>query len=508
MSDVYFYFKDILYTCTDNVFYKRDNWVKIFQTPKTVTHELAIHDKSNLIKSKGGAIWLIANGDICYRFSPYGKVHTASIAKINLLFSSFLDCNFKITHTVPKPIMWGDETQKPRDENRLTISINQLLLVEAEEFNPYEEEEFYQNKIDGLIYRNTFKPSYFLMLNPELPKEVQAEVVYRTPAEENNILPLILHEPEKSITLQYLYYLCGYKRDRFNYLINWLASFFKNLSRKSDTVLVLYGDRDSGKDILFNNIITPLFGKEYAITITDNALKSKNISKSIEEKLFYNLNNISKIATENETIKTFLQNLLQDKQKYAQTLITIEEPEISYIDQQFENYTVFQVSGIIDKMYLPDWFKKSGETKLMKHELVKAINLDLENFAKILKLYPSNEGNNLPFQDDDKKLLLSTLKEKLESFVHAIKNINIDYFKPIQNSDVELYVELQEDFNKCLIKQLNLIKYFNNLYPENKFESSRTFMIELRKIDDDFFKATNAKSYSAGKKYFKISTKL
>jgi len=310
-----------------------------------------------------------------------------------------------------------------------------------------------------------------------------------------------------SMTLQYLYYLCGYKQDRFHYLINWLASFFKNLSKKSDTVLILYGKSNSGIDILFDNIITPLFGEEYTLNITDSTLKSKNISKSINEKLFYNLNNISKIATENETIKTFLQNLLQDQQKYAQTLITIEEPEISYIDQKFENYTVFQVSGIIDKMYLPDWFKNSDETKLTKHELVNAINLDLENFAKILKLYPSNESNNFTFQDDDKKLLLSTLKEKLESFVHAIKNINIDYFNPVQNRDAELYTELLEDFNKCLIKQLNLIKYFNSLYPKNKFESPRTLMIELRKIDAEFFKVTNAKSYSAGKKYFKIPTK-
>lgn len=507
-NDVYFYFKDIIYSLIGNSFYTQDNWVKEIKSGVSSVYSLAIPAEINIIQSNGGAIWLTANGDICYRFSPLGKVHTASIAKINLIFSNFLNCNFRISQSIPKLTMPEDQSKKLKNDNKFTLSINQLLLVEGEEFNPHIEQEFYQNQNDGLIYRNTFNPSKFLQLFPILPQEAQVKVhapIEEVEGYEEKTIDYTQNEPNKSITLQYLYYLCGYKKDRFNYLVNWLASFFKNLSIRSKTILVLYGDSHSGIDILFNNIITPLFGQDYTLKITDNTLKSKYEFKSIDKKLFYNLNKLSKHTVDNEKAASLLQNLLPDSQKFAQVLITTEKPNLPY--NSLDNYTVFHVAKMIEDMYVPSWFNGSDNTKLSKQELIGAISKDLQNFATILKLYPKQDTNDTSFPDDDKKLILSTLEEKLEAFVHAIKKIDTDYFKPIenQNEDSNLHKELQENFSKKLVKQSNLIKYFNLLYPENKFESSRTFMTELRKIDDDFFKAKNAKAYSAGKKYFQIS---
>jgi len=507
-DDVYFYFKDISYTVNGNSYYQQDNWVKKVTSQGSFAYSLAIPAEINIIQSYGGAIWLTANGDICYRFSPLGKVHTAPIAKINLIFSNFLNCNFRISPSIPKLTMPEDQSKKLKNDNKFTLSINQLLLVEGEEFNPHSEQEFYQNQNDGLIYRNTFKPSNFLQLLPIVPQIVQSKgysSIEGAEGYEEKTTYYIQNEPNKSITLQYLYYLCGYKEDRFNYLVNWLASFFKNLSIRSKTILVLYGDSHSGIDILFNNIITPLFGQDYTLKITDNTLKSKYEFKSIDKKLFYNLNKLSKHTVDNEKVASFLQNLLPNSQKFAQVLITTKEPSLPY--KSLDNYTVFQVTKMIEDMYVPSWFNGSDKTKLSKDKLIGAISQDLENFATILKLYPKQNTNDIPFPDDDKKLILSTLEEKLEAFVYAIKNIDTDYFKPIENQNEEsnLYKELQEHFRKKLVKQSNLIKYFNLLYPENKFKSSRTFMTELRKIDDDFFKAKNAKAYSAGKKYFQIS---
>jgi len=135
-DDVYCHFQN-KNNIDDNSSYTWNNWVKVSQILNSIAFQLDIPDGINLIGNYGGAIWLTANGNICYRFSPFGKVHTASIVKINLLFSSFLNFNFKITHTVPKPMMWGDEIQKSKDENQVTISINQLSLLEAEKFNPH-----------------------------------------------------------------------------------------------------------------------------------------------------------------------------------------------------------------------------------------------------------------------------------------------------------------------------------------------------------------------------------
>jgi len=493
-TDVYSCFKNINYDLSNNIYYTWDNWVKEIRSGLGFGYSLAIAENINIIQSKGGAIWLTSNAELCYRFSPLGKVHTASIAKINFVFSNFLGCNFKITHNVPKLTILEKQIKELQDENKLTISVAQLQLVEDEEFNPHMEKEFYQNQSDGLIYRNTFKPSYFFKLFPSIPNEVNVPTF--EPKEKST--SYIQNEPKKSIILQYLYYLCNYQKDRFFWLIDWLASFFKNLSNRSENIFVLYGNKHSGIDILFQYIITPLFGEEYSLSITENTLKIKNT----KEKLFYNLKNFSKKSIENAKVEASLQKFLPENQKYAQVLITTEDPTIPF--SNIDNYTVFHVSTAITEMYIPDWFNKSDRTKLMQQQLIDAIASDLENFANILKLYPSKIIKSLSFQNDDKQLLLNTLEDKLNTFVDAIKRMDITYFKSIQQHNHELYNELQEHFDKQLIKQSNLKEYFNILYPDEQFESPRTFMKKLRDIDE-LFQTQNAKPYTAGKKYFKIS---
>lgn len=462
-DDVYFYFKET-YNIDENTHYKQDNWVKRIQPQKnSIGWHFAIHEKINVIQWAQGAIWLTSNGDICYRLSPLGKVHTASISKINLIFSNFLDCNFRISQTIPKIIIPNEQIEQLKNENKFILYINQLLLIEAEEFNPHIEEEFYKNRIDGLIYRNTFKPSFFLQIYPELPKKIykkDIEVGY-SEQEANEQQWFYLKEIDKSITLQYIYYLCNYKKDRFDWLINWLASFFKNLSNRSNSILILYGSSNSGIDIFFRNIITPLFGEEYTIKITNNTPISKYESKFINEKLFYNISNISQLTTNNEKTTVFLQKLLPENQKYAQVLITTEEPTILY--NNINNYTVFHVSRVIDEIYIPDWFNGSDKTKLSRQKLTDLIADDLENFSKILKLYSSNQESNHPFTDDDKNFIINTLEDKLKAFVSAIKKMDMTYFKSIQNHNTNLYKEIQEHFDKQLVKQSNLMEYFNIL---------------------------------------------
>ena len=496
IKDVYYCFKNTNYDISNNTYYIQDNWVK--QIKLNFGYSFAINNKINLIEFRGGALWLNSNGEVCYRFSSLGKVHTASISKINLVFSNFLNCNFELSQTVPKHTILDEQIKKLQNENKLTISIAQLLLVEAEEFNPHMEKEFYQNQSDGLIYRNIFKPSSFLRLSPPIPQKVNVEGHSISPIDgsKNSTTIVTRNEQKKSIILQYLYYLCNYQKDRFFWLIDWLASFFKNLSNRSENIFVLYGNKHSGIDIFFQYIITPLFGEEYSLSITENTLEIKNT----KEKLFYNLKNFSKKAIENVKVAASLQKFLPENQKYAQVLITTEEPTIPF--SKIDNYTVFHVSTAITEMYIPDWFNESDKTKLTQQQLIDAIASDLENFANILKLYSSKIIKSLSFQNDDKELL-HTLEDKLKTFVDAIKRMDIIYFKSIQQHNFELYNELQEHFDKQLIKQSNLKEYFNILYPDEKFESSRTFMKKLRDIDD-LFQTQNVKPYTAGKKYFKI----
>lgn len=504
VNDVYSFFKhgDNL---NGNCHYTLNNWVK--EIHHGIGYHLAISDKLNIIDQARGAIWLTSNGDICYRFSPNGKTHITTLSKINMIFSNFLSCNFSLVQGVQKVYILDDELKKLQNDNVLVLYINQLLLVESEEYSPYELNEFYKNKKDGLFYRNTFKPSYYHRMFVKTPKSTQVQSL--EPAENGNVYinktyQSKQNEPEHSIILQYLYFLSGYESNRFNYILNWIASFFQDLTDKSNTTLILYGDKHSGIEILFNSIISPLFGEENCFKVTDTTLKVKSTSKTVKEKLFYNLNNISKSITENEEIKQFLQTLLPSQQRYAQTLITIQEPEL-YVD---ENSTLFHVANKLNKMYIPEWYNGADKSNIQKSDLENEIEKDLSNFVQILRLHSSILSSQTPFQGDDRNMMVSSLEDKLRIFIDAIKSINIKYFQTIQPINNELYLELENDMNINLIKQINLIQYFNTLYPDSSFDSSRTFMNALRKIDNDFFKVENAKALTGGKKYFRIIDNL
>jgi len=167
------------------------------------------------INKKNVAVWLSTKGEIQYRFEPYGEIETASKIKASLVISSYCQENFQIVDVKFKSKSF---------ENANKISIYELLLVERHKFEPYQPKEFFYKiekkeskildfenikPIVPLAYINSFKPSIYLQL-PINEKE--------------NIVP--------SITLQYIFYLSNYKKDRFNYILNWLASFFKNLQNK------------------------------------------------------------------------------------------------------------------------------------------------------------------------------------------------------------------------------------------------------------------------------------
>ncbi len=84
----------------NNIYYMQNNWLK--RVFSSVGYYFAISKKNNIIDKNGASIWLTSDGDICYRFSMNGKIHRATIPKINMVFSSFLNCNFSITLKIPR----------------------------------------------------------------------------------------------------------------------------------------------------------------------------------------------------------------------------------------------------------------------------------------------------------------------------------------------------------------------------------------------------------------------
>lgn len=456
-----------------------NNWIEFYRK-KTSGYFFNALDIFNILYKNKCAIWIDSNGDICYRLSIYDDIKNTSWKKIGFVFHNFLNLDVEIKRLdydeefVPR---YRQVTDENKNKLQYYIYLHQLQMIHTEIFFPEAKAEFF--KINNLIYRNTFKPTSFL--TNYLERKFQ---------------------PEYSIILQYIDYLSNYNKDRFYYIINWLANMFNNL-QKSNIALVLISSKKREIEIFFNEIIKPLFGFEYCIEIDDNDLANGHFDKLFKEKLFFNFDDIS-YDTSTKKVKNICKEVIESNELYldynnkeiykktdifAQTLITSSKAYIPILDLQRHNYSVFNVNG--------EFLKNRKST------IYNEIKDDLNHFSSFLKSFKVDvDYANTSFKNDDIDIVLDYDKNIYEIFTEAIKNKDKDYFQNVKK-DNKLYKELIYDFDRDRIKRANLIKYFNIIYPNESISSTRGLLSQLRKDGEILFDKTNIKP-SNSEQYFII----
>ena len=82
----------------------------------------------------------------------------------------------------------------------------------------------------------------------------------------------------------------------------------------------------------------------------------------------------------------------------------------------------------------------------------------------------------------------------------AIIDGNVDYFNQIKNKNHKLFLELMSDYENGVIRQSNLLEYYNTINNNDRIACSRTLMKRLRK-KSTFFNTENivVKSKPIGK---------
>lgn len=446
------------------------------------------------INKNNVAVWLSTKGEIEYRLEPYGKIETASKIKASLIISAYCNDSFQIV---------DEKFEYKSSKNDKKISIFELLLVEGHKFEPYQAQEFFYKfekellmglsnvqLVRNLAYINSFKPSLYLQEPFDKKKELK-----------------------ESIVLQYIYYLSNYDKERFDYILNWIASFFKNLQNKSSIALVLIGNKTSGKELFFDEIISPLFGEEYCVKITDYNLDFTNHYSLVKNKIFYNLHNLSTMSIDKKRNQSFLKDIVSEDRiyieniknennaikLYGQTLITSDDGDIKFLDDISSNYTVFKIPDNINSIFLNQNFKKKNESSTLK-ELIRE---DLKNFSYILKAHNINkEKLHTKFEHDDKKQMKLSLTDKINVLHKAIISFSIETLNKI--SDNKMYQEIKDDFNENKIKQKNIYIYFLLLFPEEEKISSKALMKHLREIDSEFYHKDKLLNGKSGLKYYSI----
>lgn len=472
------------------------NHLQIKDTNQNITFEL--WDKNFFVEHKSSkkileelfkldfVIWLGIDGDIYYTF-PYSrtcKVNTTSTHKLVFIISSLLRREIKISYSL----------KEISEEQDNILFVSDLPFVIEEKFTPSKFEVFYRERSsDRGVIKNTFKFKEYIFY-----KEV-----------------LCLEFFPKS--LQYIFYIAGYDINKFKFIFNWLAALFHGAY--NEPPLVLVGNKNSGKEIFYNDIILEIFGEEYCLEVNDELFKNKDYRIRFKNKLVYNFNNLSADALKDKKILKFIENFINNRKEHSgQILLTLDNPYTPFninidvclveIQDRIENMIDFKAHRKIKQgagflPFVSDFNFTSNKLSDI-HNLINSIRTKSSDLLAILNNYYFNQDlmdvcKCIKF---DKK---QSIADQISNFADAVIDKNIEFFNQVEKVDNSLFLEVKNDFEHNVIKQKNLIKLFDILYKNTQISSNaRGLMARLRKYKNDIFSTKNINSKSGGIKYFRL----
>ena len=472
--------------------------IKSYSKNKTFNHNNWLKNKGNvalsILDEYGISIYLGKKGDINIKLSNDKNYEsTKDFKSLENIFKNITGEDIDLSAFYKKEKVLTIENGL---EEKLKISPEDLKLVIAEVFNPFNNDEFILQ--DNYTYKlNNFKPSVYMLLEYELNKELKFYL------ENSAIGKLILHLVNNNI-------------NRLYFVANWLSFFFQGF-KKSQVALVLLGEQGAGKGIFFNEVIKPLFGEDFVKTINDKSLNTNYKGSLVENTLFFNLDEISAKNSSSSSIKNFLKalvtnesitaekkfkNLEKETPIYGQILITSNELYALEIEPSDRRFTVFSTSGNLSHYS----FLGYGSYEALSN----AIKSELESFAIYLKNYyvdekMANTALNTIEKDDlirqyqianDKPIKLTKLQTNVIEFAEAIRCRNLNLFNTIVDENkLQLKQEIFWDLQNNLFKVDNLLPAFQALYGKRFFTSSSEFLRELQKYNSSLFGMHNIKMY-------------
>lgn len=444
-----------------------------------VNERFSMHNVHNInyyeIINKGLYIWRDSkNLHLYYRIKPFEDKHKTDKSKL-------ADYLYSILH---KHIDIYDSTDNIVYPHADYLIMSLLPMVKADIFNPFIDLEF-QRIANEMYYRNTFQ--YTDLLRKRLSSQI---------------------EQRHSTIESFIRYLSN-SDNQFNYIMNWLASFFQTLY-KSNIALVLIGDVEA-TDILISKVIKPIFAlkKEYFCTIDDDALKRIDGS-TIKDKIFYHIGEISTANAKNNKTSKLVREILKSNHftpEYAiendetyifgQLVVTSSKDNLyPFLKDSYSHCTVFKVNSL-------DIISKNLNIDPLT--IYNMIQYDLNNFASILARYPANHllASKVHEPEDRyppvKTIDANTLDKNIQNFIDAIKSKNIGYFEPIKAINSALYDELIHNFSEGVIARQELFSYFDMLYSGSGIANNKGFL-KILKNKDSFFVQNIDKSIQYNKK--------
>lgn len=227
--------------------------------------------------------------------------------------------------------------------------------------------------------------------------------------------------------------------DRF---LNWLAFIYQNRT-KSGTAWVLHGCPGTGKGVLFNSVIRPIFGVRHCVTKLIGDLRS-NFNAYMETAIFVNVDETRAGDAGGEAIRVM--NAV--KNWITEPVMSIEaKHQNQRMSQSFVNF-IFTTNDLAalplqegDRRFnvAP---RQETPIRLSSVEIEELIPSELQDFAGFLLCYETVEEDvRMPLLNEAKEELRRATQTSIDAFCRALREGDLEYFIEGTDEPSDLYQE-------------------------------------------------------------------
>ena len=247
------------------------------------------------------------------------------------------------------------------------------------------------------------------------------------------------------------------------FIMNWLSSFFKTM-RNNSQFLVLLENKDVSIDIFYKHIITPIFGKDFSITITDELLSNSSLEDIVKYKLFYHIEHIPQDENNRKKLRDIINTILVKKvvsidgqvvPVIGQILFTLDKPEM-FLKEFLSSCKIFYVESI-----------NNLQSKLVKWEdcLEKALRSDtLDYFSQELSAMGDTIDLRKIYEDDS------------QAFKETIEDIELKEQETI--NDNMLINTILDPFEDSFDSLIPLEERYQHTYITGKSDSGKSELLK------------------------------
>jgi hypothetical protein len=317
-------------------------WVKICYALKNMKSErsydlfIEFSKKSKkYIQHTANKLWFTPNNIDAQKITPKSIYYFAKLSNENEYFNIIKPKNYREKLMSQNGLTYQDFTIK---WNNKRLTDTKIFMSELREVVGYydkglpififkNKEGIFLSKKHNLknyhIYLNDKRYSFWDIIQINNITSIQYNSIKFKPEKMNkNIFnlwsgfkskPIKNNDLIKPIINHIKYVWANNIKERFQYIINWLAKIIQEPWRKNGTVIVLIGGQGCGKNILCNFLMDNLIGEKYSTTINNLNTITKRFNCLLEHKILITLDEVSNVK--NNYHKTFdiLKSLITEK---------------------------------------------------------------------------------------------------------------------------------------------------------------------------------------------------